>query len=81
MGLFALLEERARVLPVLPRPEGHAAENTLIDYWREIHKRAGYQEISTPIILSRALWERSGHWDHYKDNMYTTLIDGEDFFH
>ena len=44
-------------------------KNALIDYWREIHKEAGYQEISTPIILSRALWERSGHWDHYKDNM------------
>ena len=77
LGLFALLEEG----PGFPffLPKGMLLKNTLIDYWREIHKRAGYQEISTPIILSRALWERSGHWDHYKDNMYTTLIDGEDF--
>ena len=50
-----------------------------IDYWREIHLREGYQEVSTPIILSRKLWENSGHWDHYKDNMYTTVIDEEDY--
>ena len=77
LGLFMLTEEG----PGFPffLPKGMLLKNTLIDYWREIHKRAGYQEISTPIILSRALWERSGHWDHYKDNMYTTLIDGEDF--
>ena len=54
-------------------------KNTLIDYWREIHKKAGYVEVSTPIILSRQLWENSGHWDHYKDNMYTTVIDEQDF--
>ena len=55
------------------------AKNTLIDYWRQIHREAGYQEISTPIMLNRTLWERSGHWDHYKDNMYTTVIDDTDF--
>ena len=54
-------------------------KNTLLDYWREIHKKAGYVEISTPIILNRELWYRSGHWEHYKDNMYTTVIDGEDY--
>ena len=54
-------------------------KNLLIDYWREIHREAGYQEISTPIILSRKLWERSGHWDHYQQNMYTTVIDDEDY--
>ena len=54
-------------------------KNTLLDYWREIHKKAGYVEISTPIILNRSLWETSGHWDHYKNNMYTTVIDGEDY--
>ena len=53
--------------------------NTLIDYWRQVHKRYGYVEISTPIILNQELWHRSGHWDHYKDNMYTTVIDGEDY--
>lgn len=54
-------------------------KNTLLDYWRELHKKNGYVEISTPIILSRHLWENSGHWDHYKDNMYATVIDGEDY--
>ena len=54
-------------------------KNTLIDYWREVHKRWGYVEISTPQIMRRTLWETSGHWDHYKENMYTTVIDGEDF--
>ena len=54
-------------------------KNLLIDYWRELHTREGYVEISTPIILSRHLWENSGHWDHYKDNMYTTVIDEEDY--
>lgn len=53
--------------------------NTLIDYWREVHKRYGYVEISTPMMLNRSLWERSGHWDHYKENMYTTVIDDTDF--
>ena len=54
-------------------------KNTLLDYWREIHRRAGYVEINTPVMLSRHLWETSGHWDHYKENMYTTVIDEEDF--
>ena len=60
-------------------PKGMVLKNTLLDYWRELHKKAGYVEVSTPIILSRHLWETSGHWDHYKENMYTTQIDGEDF--
>ena len=60
-------------------PKGMILKNTLLDYWREIHKKAGYVEISTPIILNRSLWETSGHWDHYKNNMYTTIIDGEDY--
>ena len=60
-------------------PKGMVLKNTLLDYWREIHKKAGYVEISTPIILNRKLWETSGHWDHYKENMYTTVIDEEDF--
>ena len=60
-------------------PNGMTLKNTLIDYWREVHKRYGYVEISTPVILNRELWERSGHWDHYKDNMYTTVIDGQDY--
>ena len=60
-------------------PNGITLKNVLVDYWREVHKRYGYVEISTPIILNRQLWERSGHWEHYKDNMYTTVIDGEDF--
>ena len=54
-------------------------KNTLIDYWREIHRKAGYQEVSTPMMMNRALWERSGHWAHYKNNMYTTVIDEQDF--
>lgn len=60
-------------------PKGMVLKNTLLDYWREIHKKAGYVEISTPIILNRSLWETSGHWAHYKDNMYTTVIDDEDY--
>ena len=60
-------------------PKGMVLKNTLIDYWREVHKSYGYVEISTPMILNRHLWERSGHWDHYKENMYTTVIDGEDY--
>ena len=59
-------------------PKGMVLKNTLIDYWREVHKRYGYVEVSTPMILNRHLWETSGHWDHYKENMYTTVIDGED---
>ena len=60
-------------------PNGMILKNTLIDYWRQIHRKNGYVEISTPIILNRKLWETSGHWDHYKANMYTTVIDGEDY--
>ncbi len=60
-------------------PKGMVLKNTLMDYWRQFHKRYGYVEISTPIMLNRKLWERSGHWDHYKQNMYTTVIDEEDF--
>ena len=77
LGLFMLTEEG----PGFPffLPKGMVLKNTLIDYWREVHKRYGYVEVSTPIILDRKLWERSGHWDHYKENMYTTVIDGEDF--
>ncbi len=77
LKLFALLDEG----PGFPffLPNGMIIKNELLNYWREIHKKAGYVEITTPIILNRALWERSGHWDHYKDNMYTTLIDEEDY--
>ena len=60
-------------------PKGMTLKNTLLDYWRQVHKKYGYVEISTPIILNRQLWERSGHWDHYKQNMYTTVIDEEDY--
>ena len=60
-------------------PKGMILKNTLLDYWRQLHKKAGYVEISTPIILNRSLWETSGHWDHYKNNMYTTVIDGQDY--
>ena len=60
-------------------PKGMVLKNTLMEYWREIHKKAGYVEISTPIMLNRSLWETSGHWDHYKNNMYTTVIDEQDF--
>ena len=77
LGLFALLDEG----PGFPffLPTGMVLRNTLLEYWREVHKRYGYVEISTPMILNRALWERSGHWDHYKENMYTTVIDDTDF--
>ena len=77
LGLFMMREEG----PGFPffLPKGMELKNQLLDCWREIHKKAGYVEISTPIMLSRHLWETSGHWDHYKDNMYTTVIDDEDF--
>ncbi len=77
LGLFMFADEG----PGFPffLPKGMTLKNTLIDYWREIHQREHYQEVSTPIILSRKLWETSGHWDHYKDNMYTTVIDEEDY--
>lgn len=77
LGLFTIMEEG----PGFPffLPKGMVLKNTLVDYWREIHRKAGYYEIQTPMILNRALWERSGHWDHYKENMYTTVIDDEDY--
>ena len=77
LGLFAFRDEA----PGFPfyLPKGMVLKNTLIDYWREVHKKWDYLEISTPQIMRRTLWETSGHWDHYKDNMYTTVIDGEDF--
>ena len=77
LGLFMMREEG----PGFPffLPKGMVLKNTLLDYWREIHEKAGYVEISTPIMLSRHLWETSGHWDHYKENMYTTVIDDTDF--
>ena len=77
LGLFLLMEEG----PGFPffLPKGMVLKNTLIEYWREVHKRYGYVEISTPMMLNRTLWERSGHWQHYKDNMYTTVIDETDF--
>ena len=77
LGLFMLRDEG----PGFPffLPKGMALKNALIDYWREIHTRDGYVEVSTPLIMNRHLWETSGHWDHYKDNMYSTQIDGEDY--
>ncbi len=77
LGLFAFRDEA----PGFPfyLPKGMVLKNTLIDYWRQVHKKWDYLEISTPQIMRRTLWETSGHWDHYKDNMYTTVIDGEDF--
>lgn len=77
LGLF-MMHEAGPGFPFF-LPKGVILRNTLLEYWREIHKKAGYQEIATPIILSRSLWENSGHWDHYKDNMYTTVIDEMDF--
>lgn len=77
MKLFALMNE-GKGFPFF-LPHGMILKNILMDYWREIHREAGYVEISTPMILSKTLWETSGHWDHYKDNMYTTKIDGEDY--
>ena len=77
MGLFMLCEEG----PGFPffLPKGMALKNALIDYWRDIHYKADYVEVSTPLIMNRHLWETSGHWDHYKDNMYATRIDDEDY--
>ncbi len=77
LGLFMLTDEG----PGFPffLPKGMVLKNTLIDYWRQVHKKYGYVEVSTPMILNRHLWEQSGHWDHYKQNMYTTVIDGEDY--
>ena len=77
LGLFMLRDEG----PGFPffLPKGMVLRNTLIDYWREVHKRYGYVEVSTPMMMNRQLWERSGHWGHYKNNMYTTVIDDVDF--
>lgn len=77
LGLFMMTDEG----PGFPffLPKGMILKNELIAYWRELHTKAGYHEISTPLMLNRRLWERSGHWDHYKDNMYTTVIDETDF--
>jgi len=77
LGLFMMADEG----PGFPffLPKGMVLKNTLLDYWRQCHKRYGYVEIATPIILNQHLWHQSGHWDHYKDNMYTTVIDGEDY--
>lgn len=77
MDIFMMREEA----PGFPffLPNGMILKNTLLDYWREIHHEAGYVEISTPLIMSKQLWETSGHWDHYKDNMYSTIIDEEEF--
>ncbi len=77
LGLFMMSDEG----PGFPffLPKGMELKNTLLDYWREIHKRNGYVEISTPVILNRHLWETSGHWDHYQENMYTTVIDEQDY--
>ncbi|MBQ3552929.1 MAG: threonine--tRNA ligase [Clostridia bacterium] len=77
LGLFTIMDEG----PGFPffLPKGMVLKNTLIDYWREVHKRYGYVEISTPMMLNRSLWERSGHWEHYKNNMYATVIDDVDF--
>ncbi len=77
LGLFALFEEG----PGFPffLPKGQILKNLLIDYWRKLHTREGYVEISTPVMLNRQLWETSGHWEHYRDKMYTTSIDGADF--
>lgn len=77
LGLFTMMEEG----PGFPffLPNGMILKNTLIDFWRQIHTREGYVEVNTPIMLNRGLWETSGHWDHYKENMYTTVIDETDF--
>ncbi len=77
LGLFMLTDYG----PGFPffLPKGMVLRNTLIDYWRQVHKKYGYVEVSTPMILNRALWEQSGHWDHYKNNMYTTVIDEQDY--
>ena len=77
LGLFAIMEEG----PGFPffLPKGMTLKNTLIDYWRELHQRENYKEISTPMIMNQSLWLQSGHWDHYKDNMYTTVIDDDIF--
>ncbi len=77
LGLFTIMEEG----PGFPffLPKGMVLKNILVDYWRKIHEQEGYMEISTPMMLNRSLWETSGHWDHYRENMYTTVIDDVDY--
>ena len=77
LGLFTIFEQGPGFPVFLPK--GMILKNLLIDYWRELHCREGYQEISTPVMLDKSLWEQSGHWEHYRENMYTTEIDGADF--
>ena len=77
LGIFTLLDEGAGFPFFLPK--GMVLKNLLLDYWRELHRRAGYLEISTPIMLDRHLWETSGHWDHYRENMYTTRVDDVEY--
>jgi len=77
LKLFAIMNE-GKGLPFF-LPNGMILKNQLIDYWRQIHTRDGYVEVNTPIMLNRSLWETSGHWYHYRDNMYTTKVDEEDF--
>lgn len=77
LGLFTLLKEGMGFPFFLPR--GMILKNMLIDYWRDLHKKAGYQEISTPIMLDRNLWETSGHWDYYREKMYTTMVDDMEY--
>ena len=77
LKLFTILNE-GKGFPFF-LPHGMVLKNALVDYWRQLHDREGYVEVATPVMLSRSLWETSGHWDHYKDNMYTTKIDGEDY--
>lgn len=77
LGIFTLLDEGVGFPFFLPK--GMVLKNLLLDYWRELHRREGYQEISTPIMLDRHLWETSGHWDHYRENMYTTKVDDVEY--
>lgn len=77
LGIFTMMEEGPGFPFFLPR--GMVLKNLLIEYWRQLHQREGYQEISTPMMLNRSLWETSGHWGHYRENMYTTVIDDTDF--
>lgn len=77
LGIFALFEEGAGLPFFLPK--GIILKNLLIDYWRKLHQQNGYQEIGTPVMLNRRLWETSGHWDHYRETMYTTMVDGTEY--
>ena len=77
LGIFALFEEGAGLPFFLPK--GIVLKNLLIDYWRKLHQKSGYQEISTPIMLNQQLWETSGHWEHYKEIMYTTVVDNTEY--